>query len=288
MAAESPNESESEGRAMAHLRASDSKAAPSVTTQVSTSPLSPTERTRLRRYPQRGRTDRAELYDILDAGMICYLGTVTDGYPRVLPMAYGRIGDTLYIHGSVKNQALQAAANGTEICVTIINIHGLVLANTLFHHSVNFSSAMIYGKTRVVTDLNEKIAALQATGNQLIPGRADALPAPTPEQFRPTLVLALSLEEASLKVREGGPLGELEDYERDIWAGVLPLQQVFGEPLTDPELRDGIPVPDHVSRLVGTHVLERRMPGDPSSVPTNGNDGRIRLRSTCVGPAGPE
>jgi uncharacterized protein len=219
------------------------------------SPLSSTPRTRLRRYPQRGRTDRRELYEILDTGLLCYLGVISDGHPRVIPMAYGRIGDTLYLHGSVKNQALTAAKDGGEVCVTVTNVYGLVLANSLFHHSVNFRSAMVYGTARVVTDDAERIAGVRAAADQLVPGRSDALPEPTLKQLKATMVMALPLEEASVKVREGSPNGDAEDYERDIWAGVVPLVHTWGEPVDDEKLRTEIPVPAHVARLVGQPAL---------------------------------
>jgi nitroimidazol reductase NimA-like FMN-containing flavoprotein (pyridoxamine 5'-phosphate oxidase superfamily) len=214
-------------------------------------PLSPTRRTRLRRYPKRGRTDRAELYALLDAGLMCFVGAIVDGYPRVNPMGYGRIGDELYLHGSVANQPLVAAKEGGEVCVTVTHLDGIVLANSLFHHSVNFRCAMIFGRCRVVTEVEEQIAALQATADQLVPGRSAALPTTSPKQLRGTLVVALPLGEASVKVREGPPNGELADYERDVWAGVIPLTQRWAEPVPDPKLRDGIPVPDHVTRMVG-------------------------------------
>jgi nitroimidazol reductase NimA-like FMN-containing flavoprotein (pyridoxamine 5'-phosphate oxidase superfamily) len=182
---------------------------------------------------------------------MCFLGVVVDGYPRVIPMVYGRIADTLYLHGSVANQALVAAKKGGEVCVTVTNVYGLVLANSLFHHSVNFHSAMIYGTGRLVTDADERLAALRAAAGQLVPGRAEALPDPSPEQLKATMVIALSLAEASVKVREGPPNGEPADYELDIWAGVVPLSQTWAEPEPDPKLRDGIPVPAHVSLLVG-------------------------------------
>jgi nitroimidazol reductase NimA-like FMN-containing flavoprotein (pyridoxamine 5'-phosphate oxidase superfamily) len=214
--------------------------------------LSPTARTRLRRYPERGLNERRELYAVLDAGVMCFVGAVAGGAPRVLPMVYGRIGDTLYLHGSTKNQALVAATrDGSELCVNVTHVDALVLANSLFHHSVNFRSAMIYGSVRVVTDPDERLAGLRAAANQLVPGRGDALPPPTAKQLKQTLVVALPLEEASVKVREGAPGGDPEDYETDLWSGVLPISKTWLEPCSDPKLRHGIPVPEHVTRLIG-------------------------------------
>jgi uncharacterized protein len=218
--------------------------------------LSPTDRTTLRRYPERGRTDRAELYRVLDAGFLCFMGTVVDDAPRVTPMTYGRVDDVLYLHGSPVNQGLVAARNGTEVCVTVAHVDALVLANSLYHHSANFRSATVYGTPRVVTDEAERRAAFRALGNNLVPGRPDALPPPTRKQLASTLLLGLSLHEASVKVRDGAPGGEDSDYEQEIWAGVLPLVQVWGEPQPDPRLRGAFPVPEHVSRLVGTPAFE--------------------------------
>lgn len=222
--------------------------------QIESSELSATGRTRLRRFPERGRTDRAELEAVLEGGLMCFVGAVVDGCPRVTPMVYGWIGETLYLHGSVVNQVLTAARGGGELCVTVVDLDGLVLANSLFHHSVNFRCAMIYGRGRLVTDEGEQVAALRAAADQLVPGRGQALDAPTRKQLAATMVLALPLAEASVKVREGPPNGEAGDYDRAIWAGVLPLVQRWGEPLPDPKLRGGPGVPDHVARLAGRPV----------------------------------
>ncbi|TDE51465.1 pyridoxamine 5'-phosphate oxidase family protein [Nonomuraea mesophila] len=214
-------------------------------------PLSATSRTRLRRFPERGRTDRADLKAILDDGLMCFVGAVVEGGPRVIPMVYGRIDDTLYLHGSVANQVLTAARDGAELCVSVTDVDELVLANSLFHHSVNFRSVMIYGRGRLVTDQREQVAGLRAAADQLVPGRGATLDAPTRKQLAATLVIALPLDEASVKVRQGPPNGEVGDYDRPIWAGVLPLTQTWGEPLSDPKLRTATAIPDHVAKLAG-------------------------------------
>src|SRR5216683_4530379 len=211
-------------------------------------PLSSTERTRLHRLRERGRTDRADLYDVLDAGHICHLGVVLDGAPRVLPTAYGRIGDTLYLHGSSANATLLAAA-GQPVCVTVTHLDGLVCARSLFHHSINYRSAMVYGTGRLLTDDAERLAALRAVTEQLIPGRWAAARAPSRKELAATAELALPLGEASVKVRTGPPGDEPEDYALDIWAGVVPARLVFGAPEPDPALRPEIPLPEHVSGL---------------------------------------
>jgi nitroimidazol reductase NimA-like FMN-containing flavoprotein (pyridoxamine 5'-phosphate oxidase superfamily) len=217
--------------------------------------LSPTDRTTLRRYPERGRTDRTELFRVLDAGFLCFMGTIVDDAPRVTPMTYARIDDVLYLHGSPVNQGLLAGGGG--MCITVAHVDALVLAASLYHHSANFRSATIYGCPRIVSAEDERRAAFHALGNNLVPGRADALPPPTKKQIAGTLLLAASLEEASVKVRTGPPGGEDEDYEGDTWAGVLPLIQTWGEPEPDPRLRRPLPVPEHVARVVGTPAFVR-------------------------------
>jgi len=207
--------------------------------------LSPTERTRVRRHSERAQTDRAELYAVLDAGMICHLGVVLNGSPVVLPTAYGRIGDTLYLHGSSANRSLWAA-DGHEVCITVTHLDGLVCARVAFAHSVNYRSAMVFGTARIVTDDAERLAGLRAVTEQLIPGRWDTLRAPTRKELVATSVLSLPLAEASVKVRTGPPHDEDADLGAGIWAGVLPATVTFGNPVPDPGLPPGIGAPDHI------------------------------------------
>src|SRR6266851_9547153 len=167
-------------------------------------PLSPTERSRLRRLRERGQSDRAELYSVLDAGLICHIGVVIDGAPVVLPTGYGRIGETLYLHGSSANRSLTAAA-GTEICVTVTLLDGLVCARSVFHNSMNYRSAVVYGTARLVTDSAERRAAVRAITDHLIPGRWENSRQPSKKELAATAVLALPLNEASVKARAGGP-----------------------------------------------------------------------------------
>jgi len=207
--------------------------------------LSATERTRLRRHAERGKTSRADLLAVLDAGMICHLGVVVNGAPLVLPTAYGRIGDTLYLHGSSANRSLHAA-DGQQVCVTVTHLDGLVCARSVFSHSVNYRCAVVFGTARIVTDQDERLAGLRAVTEQLIPGRWDAVRAPTRKELAATSVLALPLTEASVKVRTGPPGDEPEDLELPVWAGVVPMAVSFGEPESDPALRPGTVTPDHI------------------------------------------
>lgn len=214
---------------------------------MNTRELSPTERTTIHRGSRRARSDRGALYEVLDAGMVCHLGVVVDGAPRVIPTVYGRDGDTLYLHGSTGARSLREGP-GQEVCVTVTHLDGIVLARSAFHHSVNYRSAMIYGTPRRVTDPDELLTGLRAISERLAPGRWETVRAPNRKELAATAVLALPLEEASVKVRQGPPAEEDEDYALEVWAGILPIRQVFGEPVPDPLLRPGIPVPDMQSR----------------------------------------
>ncbi|GAA4232515.1 pyridoxamine 5'-phosphate oxidase family protein [Actinomadura meridiana] len=211
--------------------------------------LSSTPRTRLGRHPERGSDDRAALHEILDDGMICHLGIVVDGTPRVLPTAYGRLDDTLYIHGSTGATSLRDGPS-QDVCVTVTHLDGLIIARSLFHHSINYRSAVIFGTPRLVDDPDEKLAGLRAVVENLTPGQWDTARQPTRKEMAATSVLALSLDEASVKIRQGGPSDDDEDYALDVWAGTLPVRQTIGTPSPDPVLRPGIAVPKHIARRV--------------------------------------
>jgi len=211
-------------------------------------PLSTTDRTTLRRLRERGLADRAALHDVLDAGLICHIGVVIDGAPVVLPTGYGRIGETLYLHGSSANRSLTAAA-GTEICVTVTLLDGLVCARSVFHNSMNYRSAVIFGTARLVTGETERLEAVRAITEHLIPGRWDNSRRPSRKELAATAVLAMSLDEASVKARAGWPKDDDEDYGLDYWAGVLPITTTVGPAESDPELKDGSMVPAHIAEL---------------------------------------
>jgi nitroimidazol reductase NimA-like FMN-containing flavoprotein (pyridoxamine 5'-phosphate oxidase superfamily) len=213
-------------------------------------PLSPTPRTTLHRLRERARTDRDDLYAVLDAGLICHLGVVVDGAPLVLPTGYGRIGDTLYLHGSSANRSLLAAA-GQDVCVTITLLDGLVCARSIFNHSMNYRSAVVIGPARLVTGEPERLDALRAVTEQLAPGQWEYARQPTRKELAATAVLAVPLAEASVKVRSGPPHDDPEDCESGTWAGVIPAALTFGPPEPDPELSPAVAVPDHVARLSG-------------------------------------
>jgi hypothetical protein len=215
------------------------------TAESASAPLSATPRTTLRRLRERGSADRADLYAILDAGVVCHLGVVADGVPVVLPLAYGRDGDTLYLHGSSANGALGAAA-GQQVCVSVTHMDGIVCARSVFHHSVNYRSAVVFGAAAVVADEEERWQALRVITDHLVPGRWAAARQPTRKEMAATMVLSLPLAEASVKIRAGMPVEDREDLGLDIWAGVLPMTVTWGDPQSDPQLREEIPVPAHI------------------------------------------
>jgi len=205
-----------------------------------------TERTTVRRLPKRGLYDRETIHAIIDEALICHVGFVVEGAPVVIPTIHTRVGDTLYFHGSAASRMLRSLRGGVEACVTVTLLDGLVLARSAFHHSMNYRSAVVFGTAREVTDPEEKLQALDALVEHVAAGRSAHARPPNEKELRQTLVLALPIEEASAKVRTGGPVDDEEDYELPIWAGVLPLRLVPQSPLPDERLRPGIPIPGYV------------------------------------------
>ena len=188
------------------------------------SDLPVTARTTHRRLREQGSTSRRDLDDILRSGVICHLGVVVDGDPMVLPTAYGVAGQVVYLHGSVASRSLVAAPQAT-ICVTVTHVDALVLARSVFEHAVNYRSAMIYGTPRPVTDPEEKLAGLRALAEHIVPGQWDYARQPNKKELAATTLLALSLAEASVKIRTGPPDdGDSPDAELPVWAGVVPVE----------------------------------------------------------------
>lgn len=224
-------------------------------------PLSATERTRHRRLRALGQADRAWLYAVLDAGMVAHLGVIIDGWPMVIPTCYGFTADTMYLHGSVASQSLNTA--GTPVCVTITLTDGLVLARSVFEHTINYRSAMIYGQPRLVTDPAERLAGLRCTTEHMAPGQWDYARQPSRKELAAVRLLALSLDEASVKVRTGPPDdGDSPDAALGLWAGELPLATTWQQPVPDPAVPPGIPVPAHISSRAGTRAC-----GQPPAAP---------------------
>lgn len=192
-----------------------------------------TDRTRVRRIPSRGAHDRAIINAILDAGFVCHVGFVVDGQPYVIPTAYARAGDRLYIHGSAASRMLQTLGTGVDVCVTVTHVDGFVLARSAFHHSVNYRSVVVLGRAQAVVDPADKMEALRLFTNHVVAGRFEEARRPTDQELKGTAVLVLGLEEASAKIRSGPPLDDEEDMGVKIWAGVVPIVTALGAPLPD-------------------------------------------------------
>jgi nitroimidazol reductase NimA-like FMN-containing flavoprotein (pyridoxamine 5'-phosphate oxidase superfamily) len=208
-----------------------------------------TARTQVRRLPERGHYDRDTIHSILDSSFLCHVGFVHDGHPVVIPTGYGREGDTLYIHGSAASRMQRALAQSVEVCITVTLLDGLVLARSGFHSSMNYRSVVVFGAATPVLDDEQKNHALAIISDQILRGRwADVRP-PSAQELKATSVLSIKLDEASAKVRTGHPKDDDEDYELNVWAGIVPVTLQYGEPIADPKLRDGISVPDYVNKL---------------------------------------
>ena len=206
----------------------------------------PSERTRVRRLPERGVYDHETIDEIVDEALICHLAYVIDGEPRVIPTIHARAGDTLYVHGSNASRTLRSTKQGTPVAIEITLLDGLVLARSAFHHSMNYRSVIVYGRAREVTDPDEKWEAQRALVEHVAHGRARDARMPNQRELDQTTILAVEITEASAKVRTGPPKDEEDDLALPIWAGVLPLVTVPGQPEPDPHLEADVPVPDYV------------------------------------------
>ena len=209
--------------------------------------MSERTRTRVRRLPKRAAYDRETVDAILDEALVCHLGFIDDGHPFVIPTLHARDGDLVYVHGSSASRALRALAGELEVCLTVTLIDGLVLARSAFHHSVNYRSAVLLGRARMVEDPERKRRALEAFTEQIVPGRWADVRSPSAQELKATTVLELALEEFSAKVRTGPPVDDEPDYARDTWAGVVPLELTATAPEGDPRLRTGLVPPSYLT-----------------------------------------
>lgn len=192
-----------------------------------------TERTRVRRLAKRGAYDRETIYAILDEAYVCHVGFSVDGTPVVIPTIHWRDGDRLYVHGSAASRMLRNLRQGVPACVTVTLVDGLVLARSAFHHSMNYRSVVLFGTAREVSEPDEKRRALDRLVEHIAPGRTAEVRPPNESELRQTLVLSLPIEEASAKIRTGGPVDDEEDYALPVWAGVIPLRIERGEAVKD-------------------------------------------------------
>jgi nitroimidazol reductase NimA-like FMN-containing flavoprotein (pyridoxamine 5'-phosphate oxidase superfamily) len=233
--------------------------------------LSGTERTRHRRLRTLGRTDRETLYAVLRAGLVAHLGVIINGWPMVVPTCYGFTPDTLYLHGSVASQSLNTA--DTTVCVTVTLTDALVLARSVFEHTINYRSAMIYGQPRLVTDPAERLAGLRTITVHMAPGQWDYARQPNRKELAAVRLLALPLDEASVKIRTGPPSdADSPDAALGLWAGELPLAVTWQQPVPDPALPLRIAVPRHIRSRVGTRAdqqatLQNLRTADPPTLP---------------------
>jgi hypothetical protein len=206
-----------------------------------TPPSIPTPRTRVVREPHRGVYDREAANAILDEAFLCHVGFVADGHPYVIPTSYGRNGEILYVHGSAASRMLRNLNKGISVCITVTLLDGLVLARSVFNHSMNYRSVVILGTATLVDDPAEKIAALRALSEHILPGRWDDARQPSEKELKATSVLRIPIEEFSAKVRVGPPIDDEEDYAFPTWAGVIPLEMKSGTPIVDDQCRRDLP-----------------------------------------------
>ena len=212
--------------------------------------FSPTSKSKIVRSHKRASYKKEDLYAVLDAGYLCHLSYTFNSGPIIIPTAYGRENDTIYIHGALKNRMLNSILEQNQACLAVTHEDGLVLARSAFHHSFNYRSAVVFGKPRKIEDEAEKNRILKIITDNILPGRWDEVREPNEKELAITLVIAIDVEEASVKVREGGPVDDEADYDLPIWAGVLPVKPVFGNPVTDPEMKQTLEVPDSVTSAI--------------------------------------
>jgi uncharacterized protein len=209
--------------------------------------FTPNERTRVVREPQRGVYDRETIYKILDEGMVCHVGFSTDDQPFVIPTLYARVGDAIYFHGSAASRMLRGVSEGANVCVTVTLTDGIVLARSVFNHSMNYRSVVALGKATLVDAQQEKLEALRAFTEKILPHRWDDARQPNEKELKATSILRLPLTEASAKVRVGPPEDDAPDYALPVWAGVIPLRIVAGAPIRDERCDLGISLPAYAA-----------------------------------------
>jgi nitroimidazol reductase NimA-like FMN-containing flavoprotein (pyridoxamine 5'-phosphate oxidase superfamily) len=203
----------------------------------------------IKRIPKRGHYDKTSVYKILDDHFLCHISWEDGGQPLMIPTAYGRKGDKLYIHGSSKSRMLNMLADGRPICFVVTHLDALVLARSVFHHSMNYRSAVIYGHAQQVEG-EEKMEALRVITEQIIPGRWDEARLPNEIEMKATTALAIDIDTASAKIRTGPPADDTADYDLPIWAGIVPLKHGYYAPVTDPDMKMSLPIDQSAIELV--------------------------------------
>lgn len=204
----------------------------------------------VKRLPSRGQYERETIYQVLDDGFLCHVGFSTDNQPFVIPVAYGRKDDTIYLHGSIKSRLMQLGQANTPLCITVTHVDGLVLARSAFHSSLNYRSVVLFGQAEEVTDSEEKADALHRITNQILRGRWEEVRELKASEIMATSVLKMRIEDASAKIRTGGPKDDKEDYALPIWAGVVPMHTQYGAPEPDPLRQGDYALPESVENLM--------------------------------------
>lgn len=209
-----------------------------------------TAKNRVKRLPNRAVYDKEVIYKIIDQAIICHVGFVQESQPFVIPTLHARIEDSVLIHGAATSRLMKHAAVGNELCITITLVDGLVLARSAFHHSINYRSVVLFGQGSIINEREEKLRALRIFTDYLMPGRwADVRP-PTETEMKATTIVSMPIELASAKMRQGPPGDDAEDYQLDVWAGIVPIRQHVDQPIADPLLKDGVEIPENVQRYV--------------------------------------
>lgn len=212
--------------------------------------MKPTNKTKVKRIPIRGFYDKETVYKILDTDFICQIGFIHEGFPVVIPTIYGRKGDELFFHGAAVSRMMTSIARGIPICLNVTQTKGIVLARSAFNHSLNYESVVVFGQAELVTDADEKVAALEIITNQIIPNRWQEVRLPNDKELKVTAVLKLKIDEASAKIRTGEPHDDKADCDLPIWAGVIPIEKHYGKPIADSVLNKDIPLPKSVKHLI--------------------------------------
>jgi nitroimidazol reductase NimA-like FMN-containing flavoprotein (pyridoxamine 5'-phosphate oxidase superfamily) len=218
----------------------------------------PSDRTTVKRKPERADYDRTTVDRILDEGLICHAGFSSDGQTFVIPMIHVRIGDKVYLHGAPASRTLRALADGAEVCLTVTLIDGLVLARSAMHHSMNYRSVVLFGRASPVDDPAEKRAVLQALTDHLVPGRWADVRGPNDRELQRTRVVSVPIQEASAKIRTGPPVDDEADYDLPVWAGVVPLRLAPDTPIADPRLKPGVQPPGYAAHYHGPRGVPPR------------------------------
>ncbi len=209
-----------------------------------------TAKNRVRRVPKRGAYDKETIYEIVDRALIGHVGFVEEGEPFVIPTLIARQGDRVLLHGAASSRLMRHVESGASLCITVTHVDALVLARSVFHHSINYRSAVLFGSGQLIVDREAKMGALRRFTDQVLPGRWQDARQPNEVELKATAVAAVAIDLASAKVRSGPPVDEADDYALPVWAGLLPLVQRFSDPIPDEDLEAGIPMPDYIDELI--------------------------------------